>query len=164
MTEDHVDRMLSAWARSAPDLDVAVLGVAGRILRAATLLERELQTALREHDLTFADFDVLNTLRRESAEGWLNPREIGSAALITSGAVTARLDRIERAGLIAREPDPDDRRGVRVRLTAKGRRTAEQALDAVLAADRAFLAPLGAGDSKAVAAALKRLLVAHEPV
>ena len=77
--------------------------------------------------------------------------------------MTTRLDRLERAGLIERRPDPGDRRGVLVQLTEQGERLAEESLHAVLAADEAFLEPLSARQRDSVATALRQLLLRSEP-
>ncbi|MGH3681978.1 MAG: MarR family winged helix-turn-helix transcriptional regulator, partial [Natronosporangium sp.] len=158
MDADHVDRMVAAWARLDPALDIEPLEVAGRLLRCAAYLERAIDQALRPLGLSFGDFDVINTLRRRAEPAGTNPTALAASALITSGAMTSRLDRLERAGLVERHPDPYDRRAILVRLTPAGRDRASRALAAVLAADRQFLDPLGQDDRVSVAAALKRLL------
>jgi DNA-binding MarR family transcriptional regulator len=107
--------------------------------------------------------DVLNTLRRRGDDQGTNPSDLVRASLITSGAMTSRLDRLERAGLIERSPDPGDRRGVLVQLTEQGEHLAEESLHAVLAADEAFLEPLSRRQRDSVAAALKQLLLRSEP-
>jgi DNA-binding MarR family transcriptional regulator len=160
---DHVDRMVAAWARVAPDLDVEPLEVAGRLLRSAAYLGRAIDEALRPLGLSFGDFDVINTLRRRAEPAGTNPKALAASALITSGAMTSRLDRLERAGLVERNPDPADRRAILVRLTPAGQERAIRALAAVLAADRRFLDPLDPADRGVVAAALKRLLLRAEP-
>jgi DNA-binding MarR family transcriptional regulator len=163
--DDHIDQMVRDWARTAPDVDATPLEVAGRLLRCAAHLHHMIDDALRPLDLSFGDFDVLNTLRRRDDADGTNPKTLAASALITSGAMTARLDRLERAGLLGRDPDPTDRRAVLVRLTPAGHALASHALDAVLAADRRFLAPLDADDHRTVAAALKRLLLrADDPL
>lgn len=163
MDADHVDRMVAAWARVDPALDVEPLEVAGRLLRCAAYLERAIDQALRPLELSFGDFDVINTLRRRAESAGTNPKALAASALITSGAMTSRLDRLERAGLLERHPDPYDRRAILVRLTPAGQDRASRALAAVLAADRQFLDPLGRDDRASVAAALKRLLLRAEP-
>jgi DNA-binding MarR family transcriptional regulator len=162
MPTDSVDRIIEAWAERDPQLDASPLEVVGRLLICAAHLERAIVAALQPLGLSFGDFDVLNTLRRRDDEG-TNPRDLARSSLITSGAMTSRLDRLERAGLIERKPDPGDRRGVLVQLTEQGERLAEQALHAVLAADEAFLEPLSARQRESVAAALKQLLLRSEP-
>jgi DNA-binding MarR family transcriptional regulator len=112
--------------------------------------------------LSIADFDVLNTLRRRSDRRGTNPSDLAHSSLITTGAMTARLNRLERAGLIRRAPDPADRRGVLVHLTRPGSIKARQALNAVIIAAEAFLEPLSTQQQRTAAAVLKPLLLHHE--
>ncbi|WP_433162450.1 MarR family winged helix-turn-helix transcriptional regulator [Kribbella sp. CA-247076] len=163
MSEDSVDRMVAAWAASEPGLDVSPLEVAGRVLLGAHHLQKALVEALRPLNLSFADFDVLNTLRRRADPDGTNPSELAHSALITTGAMTTRLHRLAEAGLVRRVPDPDDGRAVRVLLTARGRTLARQALDAVLAADEAFIAPLSRTQRAALVDALRTALLPYEP-
>jgi DNA-binding MarR family transcriptional regulator len=160
---DSVDRIVQAWADRDPGLDTSPLEVVGRLLLCAAHLERAIVAALQPLGLSFGDFDVVNTLRRRGDDQGTNPSDLVRASLITSGAMTSRLDRLERAGLIQRSPDPGDRRGVLVQLTEQGERLAEESLHAVLAADEAFLEPLSRRQRDSVAAALKQLLLRSEP-
>jgi DNA-binding MarR family transcriptional regulator len=162
MPTDSVDRIVQAWAERDPRVDAAPLEVAGRLLLCAAHLERAIVAGLEPFGLTFGDFDVLNTLRRRGNERGANPSDLAQSSLITTGAMTARLDRLERAGLIRRQPDAEDRRAVRVHLTKRGERLAEQALDAVIAADKEFLEPLSERRRASVAAWLKQLLLRVE--
>jgi DNA-binding MarR family transcriptional regulator len=162
MDRDHVDEMIEAWAATDPELDASPLEVAGRLLRGAAVLEREIEAALHALGLSFGDFDVINTLRRRADPGGTNPKVLAGSALITTGAMTTRLHRLERAGLIERRPDPHDGRAVRIQLTAEGRERAQAALAAVLDADRRFLSPLTSDDHAALAAGLRRLLLHAE--
>ena len=163
MPTDSVDRLVRTWAERDPQLDASPLEVVGRLLLCAGHLERAIVEALQPFGLSFGDFDVLNTLRRRGDDEGTNPRDLARSSLITSGAMTSRLDRLERAGLVRRGPDPADRRGVLVRLTEQGERLAEQSLHAVLAADEAFLEPLSARQRDTLAAGLKQLLLRSEP-
>lgn len=160
---DTVDEMRRQWAAQDPKLDTAPLEVVGRLLLCARHLEDALVGALEPLGLSYGDFDVINTLRRRGDPGGTNPGDLARSALITSGAMTARLDRLARAGLVERTPDADDRRAVRVRLTPHGERLATDALQAVIAADHVFLEPLGPADRELAASLLKRLLAPHEP-
>jgi DNA-binding MarR family transcriptional regulator len=162
MASDSVDRIIQAWAERDPRVDASPLEVAGRLLLCAAHLERAIIGALEPFDLSFGDFDVLNTLRRRGDQLGTNPGDLAQSSLITSGAMTVRLDRLERARLIRRAPDPIDRRAVRVHLTEAGERLAEKALDAVIAADKAFLEPLSQRRRDSVASALKQLLLRAE--
>jgi DNA-binding MarR family transcriptional regulator len=158
---DAVDRMVAQWGVTAPDMDASVLHVIGRLLLSAELVQRKIKDALRPLGLTYADFDVLNTLRRRGDENGTNAGVLTAATLITSGAMTARLDRLVGAGFVERVPDPDDGRSVLVRLTDAGDEIAARALDNVLTADEEFLAPLSANQRTVLARELKRLLSAH---
>jgi DNA-binding MarR family transcriptional regulator len=160
---DSIDRLIQTWAVRDPQVDASPLEVVGRLLRCAARLEQAIAAALQPFGLSFGDFDVLSTLRRRGDEEGTNPRELARSSLITSGAMTSRLDRLERAGHIVRGPDPGDRRGVLVQLTEQGERLAEQSLQAVLAADEAFLEPLSQRQRDSVAAGLKQLLLRSEP-
>ncbi len=158
---DSVDRMVAAWHETRPGMDVSQLEVVGRLLLCARHLENALVSALKPLGLSFGDFDVLNTLRRTDAPA--NPTELAHSSLITSGAMTARLDRLADAGLVDRAPAPGDRRGVLVTLTEAGAKIADRALDAVLAADETFLGPLTPAQRVTAADLLRRLLHPHEP-
>jgi DNA-binding MarR family transcriptional regulator len=158
-----VDRIIETWAERDPRLDTSALEVVARLRLCNAHLERAIAAALRPFALSLGEFDVLNTIRRRGDEQGTNPTDLAQSALITSGAMTSRLDRLERAGLIARGPDPGDRRGVLVRLTARGNRLAEESLHAVLAADEDFLEPLSRRQRDSVATALKQLLLRSEP-
>ncbi|WP_211323331.1 MarR family winged helix-turn-helix transcriptional regulator [Amycolatopsis palatopharyngis] len=160
--DDAVDRMIAEWARRDPDLDAGALHVVGRLLLSADNIQRELVSALRPLGLSYGDFDVVNTLRRLGQADGTNPKDLARSALITSGAMTARLDRLERLGLVERRGDPGDRRGVLVRLTERGEQLAERALAAVLAADEEILEPLDSAQRDTLADMLKRLLVRKE--
>lgn len=162
MASDSVDLIVQAWAKRDPRVDARLLAVAGRLVLCAAHLERAIVAALEPFDLSFGDFDVLTTLRRRGDEPGTNPSDLAQSLLITSGAVTSRLDRLERAGLIKRAPDPTDRRAVRVQLTEDGEQMADHALRAVIAADEAFLEPLSQRRRDALASALKQLLLRVE--
>jgi DNA-binding MarR family transcriptional regulator len=162
MATDSVDHILAAWAERDPQVDASPLEVVGRLLLCAEHLQRALVDALRPLELSFGDFDVINTLRRRGDAEGTHPSHLAQSSLITTGAMTSRLDRLQRAGLVTRSPSPTDRRAVLVRLTARGEQLAEQALAAVIAADEAFLEPLTARQRASVAAGLKRLLAHAE--
>jgi DNA-binding MarR family transcriptional regulator len=161
MERDHVDRMLQAWADRDPGLMTDPLAVAGRILRLARFLDIAIARSLAPLGLSFEDFDVLNTLRREGG-GAVRPNALARAALISSGAMTARLGRLQDRGLITRAVDDRDRRAVQVSLTADGERLAVRALAAVIEADESVLAPLDPAARTATADLLRTLLVPLE--
>lgn len=160
---DSVDRIVEAWRIRYPRLDSSTLEVTGRLLLCAGYFERAAASVLQKFELSIADFDVLNTLHRVGEPRGSKPTDLARSALITTGAMTSRLDRLERAGLIRRTPDPDDRRGVLVCLTAQGGKLAKRALHALIAANEGFLDPLDARQRDALASALRQLLLHHEP-
>jgi DNA-binding MarR family transcriptional regulator len=161
---DSVDKIVAAWRVRDPQLDSSTLQVIGRLLRCASYFERLAGSVLDKFGLSIADFDVLNTLQRVGNTSGTKPTDLARSALITTGAMTSRLDRLERAGLIRRNPDPADRRGILVSLTAQGGKTAKRALHALIAANQEYLRPLDAQQRDELASALKRLLLFHEPL
>lgn len=163
MESDSVDRIVQAWRIRDPQLDSSTLEVVGRLLLCAGYFERVAGSVLQRFGLSIADFDVLNTLQRVGERHGSKPTDLARSALITTGAMTSRLDRLERAGLIRRTPDPADRRGVLVGLTAQGSKLAKRALHALIAANQEYLHPLDAQQRDALASALKQLLLYHEP-
>ncbi|RUU68066.1 MarR family transcriptional regulator, partial [Mesorhizobium sp. M2C.T.Ca.TU.009.01.2.1] len=104
------------------------------------------------------EFDVLATLRRSGTPYALTPTELYEATMVTSGAMTARLDRLEKAGLIQRAPHPSDRRGVIVQLTAKGRELTDDALTAHVANEHQILSGLTSEDREMLAKLLEKLI------
>lgn len=154
---------MQAWRQRDPQLDSSSLEVTGRLVLLAGYYERLVGTVLQPFGLSIADFDVVNTLRRVGAQRGSNPSDLARSALITTGAMTSRLDRLERAGLIRRTPDPDDRRGVLVQLTPQGSKIACQALQELIATNESFLEPLSGQQRDAIASTLKQLLIQFEP-
>jgi len=155
---DEVDRLVEAWRRERPDLDVAPMEVLSRVSRLARHLDRARRDSFAAHDLESWEFDVLSALRRSGEPYQLSPGRLLRETLVTSGTMTNRVDRLTARGLVERRPDETDRRGVQVRLTDAGRRTVDAALDALLERERTLLAGLG-GDESAHLAALLRTLV-----
>jgi DNA-binding MarR family transcriptional regulator len=132
--------------------------VLSRISRLARHLDRERRSAFAAHDLEPWEFDVLAALRRQGAPYELSPGALLRATLVTSGTMTNRIDRLEEAGLVRRRPDPQDKRGVLVTLTATGRSRVDDALADLLKAERALLASLPAESRGALADLLRMLL------
>jgi DNA-binding MarR family transcriptional regulator len=156
--EDEVDRLVAAWRRERPDLDVEPLEVLSRISRLARHLDRARRTAFAEHSLESWEFDVLTALRRAGAPYQLSPGQLLTQTLVTSGTMTNRIDRLAGKGLVQRLPDPGDRRGVLVRLTEAGQDLADQALAGLLAHERALLSELSTGQRGELAGLLRRLV------
>lgn len=156
--EDEVDRLVNAWRRERPDLDVEPLEVLSRVSRLARHLDRARRIAFAEHGLEPWEFDVLTALRRAGAPYQLSPGQLLTQTLVTSGTMTNRIDRLAGKGLVQRLPDPDDRRGVLVRLTESGQDRADEALAGLLAHERTLLAELSATQRGDLADLLRRLV------
>lgn len=154
---DEVDRLLEAWSRERPDLDVAPMEVLSRVTRLARHLDRARRSAFAAHDLEAWEFDVLSALRRAGPPYELSPGALLRQTLVTSGTMTNRVDRLTGRGLVERQPDPRDRRGVLVRLSRQGRDAVDGALDALLERERELLAGLGERDRQRLADLLRRL-------
>lgn len=141
MPRDPVDGMLDDWARERPEIDAAALGVFGRIKRVGQLLEREVKRVLSRYGLEWHEFDVLATLRRSGEPYELPAGALLQSALVTSGAITNRVDRLEHKGLVRRRPDPGDRRSVRIGLTEQGLKLVDEVTPALFADQAELLAP-----------------------
>ncbi|MCW2789089.1 MAG: MarR family transcriptional regulator [Aeromicrobium sp.] len=155
--EDDVDRLIAAWRRERPDLDVSPMHVLSRVTRLALHLDRARKEAFADHGLEPSEFDVLSALRRTGEPYQLSPGRLVQETLVTSGTMTNRVDRLVRKGLVERRPDPADRRGVQVRLTPEGRAAVDGALDALIGRERDLLAGLPAADAAVLADSLRTL-------
>jgi len=117
---DHVGRIMAQWAAQRPDVDVSPQGIIGRLHRLAQALDDELRPVFAAAGLSDGEFDVLAALRRSGAPYELTPGELGRSTMVTSGAVTKRVDRLRAAGLVTRTVAGEDARSRRVRLTEEG--------------------------------------------
>ncbi|MBB2910686.1 DNA-binding MarR family transcriptional regulator [Streptosporangium becharense] len=118
---DHVARIKRDWARERPDLDVGPQGVIGRLHRLAAHLTEQLCVVYRRYGLGEGEFDVLATLRRAGPPFERAPGELAAFTMVTTGAMTKRIDRLERDGLVTRRPSEHDGRGRVVALTPAGK-------------------------------------------
>lgn len=159
---DDVDRIVEAWRRERPDLDVGPLHVLSRVSRLARRLDLDRAQAFARHQLEGWEFDVLSALRRAGEPYELSPGQLIRQTLVTSGTMTNRVDRLERRGLVERSPSPTDRRGVIVRLTTSGQHTVDAAMADLLDRERELLAELSDADRDSLAAMLRRLLAPFE--
>lgn len=158
---DAVDAILAQWADARPDLDPSPMGVIGRISQAARLIDQHLKVTFDAHGLDAAGFDVLATLRRTLPDHRLSPSELMRTAMVTSGAITQRLDRLESRGLVRRSRSSADGRGWHVTLTAAGKRLIDRALPDHLATERRLLAGLTGTQRAALASALRAFIVGN---
>jgi DNA-binding MarR family transcriptional regulator len=157
--EDEVDRLVAAWRQERPDLDVTPLEVLSRVSRLSRHLERARRAAFAEHSVESWEFDVLTALRRAGPPYELSPGALLRATLVTSGTMTNRIDRLVSTGLVTRHPDPEDRRGVLVRLTAAGRDRVDAAFADLLRREQELLAGLVDYEQHTLAGLLRTLLV-----
>jgi DNA-binding MarR family transcriptional regulator len=156
--KDEVDRLIEAWRRERPDLDVAPMEVLSRVTRLARHLDRARSHAFATHGLESWEFDVLAALRRAGAPYQLSPGRLLKETLVTSGTMTNRVDRLAAHGLVERLPDPADRRGVLVQLTTAGRDAVDAALADLLAHERTLLAAVTDRDQAKLARLLRELV------
>ncbi|MBC6459087.1 MarR family winged helix-turn-helix transcriptional regulator [Actinomadura sp. HBU206391] len=157
--EDEVDRLVAAWGVERPDLDIEPLHVLSRVSRLARHLDRARRAAFVAHDLESWEFDVLTALRRAGRPYQLSPGRLLRATLVTSGTMTNRIDRLAAAGLVERHPDPQDKRGVQVRLTEAGRRRVDAAFADLLERERGLLGGLSSAEQRQLAGLLRTLIV-----
>lgn len=155
---DAIDRIVSEWRVALPTLDPTPLEVVGRVLVLAQHLEKSVSAVLERHNLTLGQFDILATLRRHGERGELSPSELLRNVALSSGGMTARLDKLEEAGLISRKQDPNDRRMLVIELTAQGKRVIEAATEARFAEARHSLPPLGKTELETLATLLRQWL------
>jgi DNA-binding MarR family transcriptional regulator len=156
---DRADVAIEQWARERPDLPALPMAVLGRLSEAAERVMRDhLNPLFAEAGLQPGEFDVLATLRRSGKPYMLSPTRLYEALMISSGGMTARLDRLERAGLIERCPDPNDRRGKLIALTAQGREVIDATITRHVANERRILASLTLAEQEKLNALLKKLI------
>jgi len=160
---DEVDRIVEAWRRERPDLDVAPLEVLSRVTRLARHLDRVRSAAFARHGLEGWEFDVLAALRRSGPPYQLSPGQLVAQTMVTSGTMTNRIDRLGARLLVRRLPDPADGRGVMVRLEPGGEELVDAALADLLTVERDLLEALAAGDRATLADLLRQLTMRFDP-
>ncbi len=154
---DRVDAIIEQWQRERPDVDPLPIGVIGRISRLARDLEPRMDRVQAASGLEPGWYDVLAALRRSGPPYRLRPTDFAGALMLTSSGTTKRLDRLERAGLVARSPDPQDRRGILISLTPAGRDLVDAVTDAHLANEARLLEGLTEAEQRRLADLLRKL-------
>lgn len=152
---DHVAHVMEQWARERPDLDTSPQGVIARLHRIALRLTDELVAVYARHGLGEGEFDVLATLRRSGAPYALTPSELAAQTMVTSGAVTKRVDRCAAQGWVTRERSAEDGRGRVVALTPAGRELIDAAFTEHMANEARLLGSLTASQRRTLAATLE---------
>jgi DNA-binding MarR family transcriptional regulator len=158
MPRDEIDRIIDEWERVRPGLDVSATHVLQRITRLALLQSDSFANVFRRHGLTWGEYLVIAALRRAGPPYQMNPTTLYSSVILSSGGMTKRLDRLERAGLVKRLPDPTDRRGRLVALTEKGRKLVDRAVIDHLANEEYLLSGLTRQERDDLADLLRKLL------
>ncbi|MEU0024759.1 MarR family transcriptional regulator [Streptomyces sp. NPDC006335] len=156
--KDAVDAIIEQWAAVRPDLDTRAMEVFGRVYRLSRAMGDRVEKVYAPFGISRGEFDVLATLRRAGEPYTLSPRRLSSTLMLTTGGMTGRLDRLERAGLLRRSPDPHDRRGLQVTLTEKGLNVIDEAVGAGLTAQTEALSALDDEESVQLADLLRKLL------
>ncbi|EDL70237.1 MarR family winged helix-turn-helix transcriptional regulator [Vibrio campbellii] len=159
---DAIDRVVSQWAKEKPELDTEPMAIMGRLMRIAKHMENHVAELHKRYDLKMGEFDVLATLRRSGKPYRLTPSELISSMMLTSGAMTNRLDKLEKKGLIAREHSKEDRRSVTVELTTKGFELIDSLIEQHLQAQHELMGSLSSAEKGQVNQALKLLLPQYE--
>lgn len=154
---DFVDALVAQWERERPDLAPAPMGIFGRISRLARRVEADLLALDQAQGLGEGEFDVLAALRRAGAPFTLTPTALYRSLMLSSGAMTARLKRLERAGLIERVAHPEDGRSLQVALSGRGKRMVDALVGPHLQAERTLLAALAPTEQRALTRLLRKL-------
>ncbi|MEU6917352.1 MarR family winged helix-turn-helix transcriptional regulator [Streptomyces olindensis] len=156
--KDPVDAIIEQWAKVRPDLDTTAMEVFGRVNRLSIAMADRVTKAYAVFGISRGEFDVLATLRRSGEPYTLSPRQLSATLMLTTGGMTGRLDKLERAGLLRRSPDPHDRRGLHVTLTDKGLALVDEAVGVGLAAQTEALSALDPEQAGQLAGLLRELL------
>lgn len=155
---DHVDHVLAQWAAQFPELDASPMAIVGRVKRLYRIVESDLRATFQAHGLDAPSFDVLATLRRSPPPHRLTPAELMRATMVTSGAVTQRLDRLEERGLVTRTRRTEDARSFHVSLSPEGLALINEAmLDNVITQNR-LISGLSSTQRDDLAGGLRALL------
>ncbi len=162
VTRDTIDALQQDWSEQRPDLDPEPMGVVLRIQALAKILGEQTAARLQEYDLQWWQYDVLSTLRRQGAPFTLPATALAESAMLTSGAMTNRIDRLEEAGLVCRLKDDADRRKVLVQLTDQGLKLIESATEARFETAMDALESLSAKQRNALSNLLRLVLTAQE--
>ncbi len=159
MKKDIVDTLLDQWTRERPGIDVSALGIVVRIQVLAKLQQQSTTAALKLHGLKHWEYDVLSVLRRQGRPFELSATDIADAAMLTSGAMTTRIDGLEERGLVKRRRSRSDKRSMLVRLTERGKSLVDEAIYTRLEHANDLLSAMQAADRTSLASLLRRLIL-----
>lgn len=160
---DSVDRIIEQWQRERPDLDASAKGITGRVVRVAELFQQAFRAGFDPLGLSEGEYGILAALRRAGEPFRLTPTELAAHQMMTSGGMTAAVDRLEAKGLVQRTPNPADRRGTFVGLTATGRELIDEAMAVHVGIEHDLVGSLDAADRRRLEQALRTLVLALDP-
>lgn len=160
---DAVDAIIEQWRRERPELDPSAKAVTGRVVRLASLFQAAYDDAFHPLGFVGGDYSLLVALRRAGEPGGLTPTELARQRMMTSGGMTAAIDRLVGKGLVTRRPNPEDRRGSLVELTAAGRAVVDDAMARHADVEHALVAGLTMAERTDLESLLRKLLLAVEP-
>jgi DNA-binding MarR family transcriptional regulator len=158
---DEIDRIVAEWNVVRPDLDVSPTHTLQRITRLALLQAASFAQVFAPYGVSFGEYLVLAALRRAGPPYRMNPTALFNSVILSSGAMTNRLDGLEEMGMVERLPDPDDRRGRLVALTDRGRELVDNSVVDHLANEERLLGGLDAKERKQLAGLLRKLLLSE---
>lgn len=159
---DAVDDIADQWRKERPEINTTSMSLIGRHNRFHAHVEAALRAYFAAHGLDISEFDVLATLRRSGAPFELNARALLKSAMVTSGAITNRVDKLSGKGLVERRPCPDDRRAVLIRLTEPGKELVDRILPGHVENETRLLAALSDDEQRQLSGLLRKLLVSRE--
>lgn len=160
MPTDHVELILKQWQQVRPDADSSPMAIVGRVYRLNKHWGPELDKVFKAFELSSIQFDVLASLRRNDRP--LSPTELYKSTMLSSGAMTTNLDKLEQRGLLVRIRNDEDRRGCMIEITAAGRTLIDEAVDQHLANEQNLLSPLSPEERALMASLLKKCLLPWE--
>lgn len=159
---DAVDRIVAQWERERPDLDPSAKEITGRIVRLESLIQQRFAEVFAELGMKGGDYGLLVALRRAGSPYELSPTGLAKARMMSSGGLTPALDRLQRRGWIERTPNPEDRRGMLVRLTATGKELVDAAMEGHVAAEHDLVRHLSPTEQRQLVTLLRQLLLSVE--
>jgi DNA-binding MarR family transcriptional regulator len=158
VTQDAVDRIIEQWRRERPDLDLDAMELIGRLGRLGAYVARAVDETFNQYGIAHGEYDVLAALRRSGAPFTLTPSDLADTLMLSRGGMTSRLDRLERAGLVERRANEDDRRSLLIRLTDAGRTLVDEVTTQHVAREEALLSDLAPRDRRALDRIVRALL------
>jgi DNA-binding MarR family transcriptional regulator len=141
--QESVPAIIAQWQREKPEFDTGPMALFGALARAFLLTSPVIEKFMLKHGIARGMFDVLAALRRAGSPYRLPPSQLSKSLLLSGAGMTNRLDRLETLRLIVRQPEPNDRRSVRIQLTAKGLQIVEKLIPQVVEIEKQFVADFG---------------------